>query len=70
MKEDLTCVKISKVSIMSDEHQESQETEKVEETEEELNVMRISELSPFDRKLEVTFVVVEKGETRSITKWG
>ncbi len=49
--------------------EESQEEEKVEEakTEEEpLNVMKISELSPFDRKLQVVFVVVEKGESRSI----
>ncbi len=49
--------------------EESQEEEKVEEakTEEEpLNVMKISELSPFDRKLQVLFVVVDKGETRSI----
>ncbi|MHA1513854.1 MAG: hypothetical protein ACTSRJ_07345 [Candidatus Hodarchaeales archaeon] len=49
--------------------EESQEKEKVEEakTEEEpLNVMKISELSPFDRKLQVLFVVVEKGESRTI----
>ncbi len=64
------------------ESQESQEKEKgeepvaetkVEETKEEttaaeepLNVMKISELSPFDRKLQVLFVVVEKSESRSI----
>ena len=64
------------------ESQESQEEEKVEEavaetkveetktettaTEEQLNVMKISELSPFDRKLHVVFVVVEKNESRSI----
>ena len=35
-------------------------------TEEPLNVMKISELSPFDRKLQVLFVVVEKSESRSI----
>jgi hypothetical protein len=35
-------------------------------TEEQLNVMKISELSPFDRKLQVVFVVVEKNESRSI----
>ena len=35
-------------------------------TEEPLNVMKISELSPFDRKLQVVFVVVEKSESRSI----
>ncbi|MCK4849373.1 MAG: hypothetical protein KAT16_10120, partial [Candidatus Heimdallarchaeota archaeon] len=49
--------------------EESQKEEKVEEakTEEEpLNVMKISELSPFDRKLQVVFVVTEKGESRSI----
>jgi len=49
--------------------EESQEEVKVEETkteEEPLNVMKISELSPFDRKLQVVFVVVEKGESRSI----
>ena len=28
--------------------------------------MKISELSPFDRKLQVLFVVVEKGESRTI----
>ncbi|MFX0013744.1 MAG: hypothetical protein ACFFB2_03185 [Promethearchaeota archaeon] len=33
----------------------------------ELNAKKISELSPFDRKLEVTFVVMEKGEPRQIT---
>ncbi|UCE14490.1 MAG: hypothetical protein JSV04_04760 [Candidatus Heimdallarchaeota archaeon] len=33
----------------------------------ELNEMTISELSPFDRKLQVTFVVIEKGELRTIT---
>lgn len=37
-----------------------------ETSEESLKVMKISELSPFDRKLEVTFVVVEKGESRVI----
>ncbi|MHA2202814.1 MAG: hypothetical protein ACW991_03920, partial [Candidatus Hodarchaeales archaeon] len=37
------------------------------ETEIELKEMKISELSPFDRKLQVTFVVVEKGESRTIT---
>ena len=66
----------------SQESQESEEKEKVEETvaetkveetkeetpaaEEPLNVMKISELSPFDRKLEVVFVVVEKSESRTI----
>ncbi len=64
-----------------DEHQESQDEKEVEESteetqsetpkesetsEESLKVMKISELSPFDRKLEVTFVVVEKGESRVI----
>ena len=33
----------------------------------ELNEKKISELSPFDRKLQVTFVVIEKGESRTIT---
>lgn len=37
-----------------------------ETSEESLKVMKISELSPFDRKLEITFVVVEKGESRVI----
>ncbi|MHA2164945.1 MAG: hypothetical protein ACXAC6_02205 [Candidatus Hodarchaeales archaeon] len=53
--------------------EEPVEETKVEETkaepaatEEPLNVMKISELSPFDRKLQVVFVVVEKNESRSI----
>ncbi|MHA2244636.1 MAG: hypothetical protein ACXADY_06670 [Candidatus Hodarchaeales archaeon] len=33
----------------------------------ELNEKKISDLSPFDRKLKVTFVVIEKGESRKIT---
>ncbi len=33
----------------------------------ELNEKKISDLSPFDRKLQVTFVVIEKGESRTIT---
>ncbi len=65
-----------------EETQEAQETEKSEpsektevsepssespqETEETLNVMKISDLSPFERKLQVTFCVVEKGESRTI----
>ncbi len=50
----------------AEETKEVEKTEKVEEAVEELNIMKISELSPFDRKLQVTFVVLEKGETRSI----
>lgn len=42
-------------------------SESQEETEIELKEMKISELSPFDRKLQVIFVVVEKGESRTIT---
>ncbi len=42
-------------------------SESQEETEIELKEMKISELSPFDRKLQVTFVAVEKGESRTIT---
>lgn len=41
---------------------ESQEKEDIE-----LKEMKISELTPFDRKLQVTFVVIEKGESRTIT---
>ena len=33
----------------------------------EFNEKKISELSPFDRKLQVTFVVVDKAESRTIT---
>ena len=40
--------------------------ESSEKTEEPLNVMKISDLSPFERNLQVTFVVIEKGESRSI----
>lgn len=40
---------------------ESQDQEDIE-----LNEMTISELSPFDRKLQVAFVVIEKGESRTI----
>ena len=42
-------------------------SESQEEIEIELKEMKISELTPFDRKLKVTFVVVEKGEARTIT---
>jgi replication factor A1 len=42
-------------------------SESQDETEIELKEMKISDLSPFDRKLQVTFVVVEKGEARMIT---
>ena len=45
----------------------SEKTESQEQTEETLNVMKISDLAPFERNLHVTFVVVEKGESRSIT---
>ncbi|MFX0152231.1 MAG: single-stranded DNA-binding protein [Candidatus Hodarchaeota archaeon] len=41
---------------------ESQEKEDIE-----LKEVKISELSPFDRRLQVTFVVIEKGESRTIT---
>ena len=34
---------------------------------EEYITKTIGELTPFDRKLQVTFVVIDKGETRSIT---
>ena len=37
-----------------------------QETEEALNVMKVSDLAPFERKLQVTFCVVEKSESRSI----
>ena len=33
----------------------------------EFNEKKISDLSPFDRKLQVTFVVVDKAESRTIT---
>ncbi|MFX0124578.1 MAG: hypothetical protein ACFFAE_13180 [Candidatus Hodarchaeota archaeon] len=42
-------------------------SESQEEFEIELKELKINELSPFDRKLQVTFVVVEKGESRTIT---
>lgn len=42
--------------------QESQDRDSVE-----LNEKKIGELSPFDRKLQVTFVVIDKGESRTIT---
>ncbi|MFX0182771.1 MAG: single-stranded DNA-binding protein [Candidatus Hodarchaeota archaeon] len=41
---------------------ESQEKEDIE-----LKEMKISDLTPFDRRLQVTFVVIEKGESRTIT---
>jgi replication factor A1 len=44
----------------------SKKEESSEQTEEPLNVMKISELSPFERNLHVTFVVIEKGESRNI----
>ncbi len=42
-------------------------SESQDSTEVELKEMKISELSPFDRKLILTFVVIEKGESRAIT---
>jgi replication factor A1 len=42
-------------------------SESQEEIEIELKEMKINELSPFDRKLQVTFVVIEKAEVRTIT---
>jgi replication factor A1 len=66
----------------AEEVEESEETAEVEtseavkessqkegssgQSEESLNVMKISELSPFERNLQVTFVVIEKGESRNI----
>jgi replication factor A1 len=41
---------------------ESQEKEDIE-----LKEVKIGDLSPFDRRLQVTFVVIEKGESRTIT---
>lgn len=42
-------------------------SESQDSTEVELKEMKIGELSPFDRKLIVTFAVIEKGESRTIT---
>jgi ssDNA-binding replication factor A large subunit len=53
-------------AVVTTEAEVDEEAKKTEEAEEPLNIMKISELSPFDRKLQITFVVIEKGETRSI----
>ena len=55
------------VEKSSEKEESKEQTEKPQEqTEEPLNVMKISDLAPFERNLQVTFVVVEKGETRNI----
>lgn len=55
------------VEKSSEKEESKEQAEKPkEETEEPLNVMKISDLAPFERNLQVTFVVVEKGETRTI----
>ena len=63
-------------TVKAEDAEKAEETVKAEvtetssegpqETEEALNVMKISDLAPFERKLQVTFCVVEKGESRTI----
>ena len=52
--------------INLNEFEESQEIEKKEESEEELTQLTISELTPFARRIQVKFVVLDKGEPRTI----
>ncbi|WP_455140875.1 single-stranded DNA-binding protein [Candidatus Hodarchaeum mangrovi] len=48
------------------EFEESQEVGKKEESEEEITQLTISELTPFARRIQVKFVVLDKGEPRTI----
>jgi replication factor A1 len=50
-----------------DDEQVTKENESTKKDEIELVEKKISDLSPFDRKLYVNFVVIDKGEPREIT---